>query len=38
LVDENNDYANSILPLATLDNRLAEAAIRCGVSLIIDKE
>jgi predicted nucleic acid-binding protein len=26
------------LPLATLDNRLAEAAIRCGVSLIIDKE
>jgi predicted nucleic acid-binding protein len=25
------------LPLATLDNRLAEAAIRCGVSLIIDE-
>jgi predicted nucleic acid-binding protein len=26
------------LPLATLDNRLAEAAIRCGINLIIDKE
>ncbi|BAZ84270.1 type II toxin-antitoxin system VapC family toxin [Dolichospermum compactum] len=26
------------LPLATLDNRLAEAAVRRGVSLILDKE
>ncbi|WP_243406987.1 type II toxin-antitoxin system VapC family toxin [Cuspidothrix issatschenkoi] len=26
------------LPLATLDKQLAEAANRCGVSLILDKE
>jgi predicted nucleic acid-binding protein len=26
------------LPLATLDTRLAEAATRCGVELVVDEE